>query len=478
MAILLYFALTILWFIVPVLSEESCPHDKNFTIGTAKTYIKYCQSDLPSSTNARAIFAIHASGEKYVHSYHWITTAVRRISANDAAFEQSMRHLMIVAPQFPSSEDKSQCSLDSKQACWNTWPYWSWGYNSNNTQGANKISSFDIMDKLIENITNNENIKTAVVIGHSAGAQFVQRYALMNKLSDNTNKNIHFIAVNPSTYAYPMKSRWIDSEFRVPTITEQKSCNKQMLVAIHPPDVKIWHSINGTKYNNWPFGLVQHTNDLSKGEYIKYKLNSWLKRMALKSRYKKQRVTYIAGSVDVCPESGNINDVPGGVLNCNLFPHDYRRAPYTINPPDSAEERRLKLQRITGKLSTANPVCFQGKNRMERAVNFVRALEIWKTDTKKTHKLILVPLVAHSLSLAIRHKHIANLIINGPINMHNANIEYNDNMDLNYYGYDKYEYNNYDGGYDNEDDEYIGEYNYMDALNDLLEDELELEKKK
>eukprot|EP01084_Bolivina_argentea_P010648 19847_1 len=458
MAILLSFVLTILWCIVPGLfaAAETCPHDTTLTIGhgTEMVRVKYCHSNTPSSTNARAVFAIHASGQKYVHSYHWIKKA-----AHISGLSSSMDSLMIIAPQF-ASVGKGKCNLNSHEACWTVWPYWSWGYDSKNTEGA-KISSFEIMDKLITKIfSDHNNIKTAVVIGHSAGGQFVQRYALMNKLTDNMNKKIHFIGVNPSTYAYPNSKRWINSEFKRPTSTEQNACVKQLKGI----------EIKGTEYNNWPFGVTKDASDSEKGIYIQKKIGTNTEWNKVRTRYIKQRVTYIAGSVDVCPESGAING-----LNCNFAKH-YRNAPYG--------KEAEKLNGITGKILPANAVCFQGKNRMERAVNIVRSVQTINKKAKKTHKLILVPLVAHSLSNAIKHKHIADLIVkdsftagfNAAEDEYGNYDIYNENM-----GYDEYGYNNYDDGYDSENDEYIGhydEYNYMDALNDLLEDELELEKKK
>jgi pimeloyl-ACP methyl ester carboxylesterase len=66
------------------------------------------------------------------------------------------------------------------------------------------------------------NLHSVVLAGHSAGGQFVQRYATANTERLPTL----YIVANPSSYLYMDKQRWTASspEFAVPSPQEQSIC--------------------------------------------------------------------------------------------------------------------------------------------------------------------------------------------------------------------------------------------------------------
>lgn len=92
---------------------------------------------------------------------------------------------------------------------------------------APSMSSFEVMDAMVDQATNKTRypkLETIIVAGHSLGAQFVQRYALIGAIPSKQIP-VHFFIANPGSYVYLTDKR--------PRST--KNCT--------------------TTYNEWKFGL-------------------------------------------------------------------------------------------------------------------------------------------------------------------------------------------------------------------------------
>ena len=74
------------------------------------------------------------------------------------------------------------------------------------------LSSFEVMDRLIDgSIKLNPNIQKIVILGHSAGGQYVLRYAASNnrhELLKQRGISIRYVVANPSSYLYLDKTRY------------------------------------------------------------------------------------------------------------------------------------------------------------------------------------------------------------------------------------------------------------------------------
>jgi len=74
------------------------------------------------------------------------------------------------------------------------------------------LSSFEVMDRLIDgSIKLNFNIQKIVILGHSAGGQYVLRYAAINnrhELLKQRGISIRYVVANPSSYLYLDKTRY------------------------------------------------------------------------------------------------------------------------------------------------------------------------------------------------------------------------------------------------------------------------------
>jgi len=93
------------------------------------------------------------------------------------------------------------------------------------------LSSFDVMDRLIDvSIKLNPNIHKIIILGHSAGGQFVLRYAAINNRHELLRQQgvyIRYVVANLSSYLYLDKTRYKfsskDKIFKIPQ-EEFKDC--------------------------------------------------------------------------------------------------------------------------------------------------------------------------------------------------------------------------------------------------------------
>lgn len=121
----------------------------------------------------------------------------------------------IVAPRFPIAADKSATQL-------HVWTGgWSVGHRSLKPK---RISSFQVIDEVFDRLRDRKrfpNLSQVVIAGHSAGGQFVNRYAAGGRARVNQGVRLKFLVMNPSSYIYLDKRRPVPG--RVGMFAEPKS---------------------------------------------------------------------------------------------------------------------------------------------------------------------------------------------------------------------------------------------------------------
>ncbi|MCA8243921.1 alpha/beta hydrolase [Burkholderia sp. AU32262] len=111
---------------------------------------------------------------------------------------------MVVAPQFLTRADVRAFSLPAPTLAW-TQEGWKDGEPA---RQAGPISSFAALDALLAHFADRgryPSLSTVVVIGHSAGAQLLQRYAVVGREGDalaRTGIAVRYVVANPSSYLY------------------------------------------------------------------------------------------------------------------------------------------------------------------------------------------------------------------------------------------------------------------------------------
>ncbi|ELW9530903.1 hypothetical protein [Burkholderia cenocepacia] len=111
---------------------------------------------------------------------------------------------MVVAPQFLTRADARAFSLSASTLAW-TQEGWKGGEPA---REPGPVSSFAALDALLAHFADRglyPSLSTVVVIGHSAGAQLLQRYAVAGREGDALARAgiaVRYVVANPSSYLY------------------------------------------------------------------------------------------------------------------------------------------------------------------------------------------------------------------------------------------------------------------------------------
>ncbi|VVE68923.1 hypothetical protein PAN31117_03152 [Pandoraea anapnoica] len=118
--------------------------------------------------------------------------------------DEERKGTMVVAPQFLTLADTRAFSLPASTLAWSQ-EGWKGGEPAR-TPGL--VSSFEALDALLAHFADRRlypSLSTVVVMGHSAGAQLLQRYAVTGRESDSLARvgiALRYVVANPSSYLY------------------------------------------------------------------------------------------------------------------------------------------------------------------------------------------------------------------------------------------------------------------------------------
>jgi pimeloyl-ACP methyl ester carboxylesterase len=165
------------------------PTNRTFPIGTK--LLDYCGNGsltARASGIRRVVLVVHGSSANHCDYARYALE-----SAQDAG---ALASTLVVAPLFTDAATNGDQRL--------TWGSgWREGSTSSNPDGT-KVSSFAAMDLLAAAARQTFGVGVPLLlVGHSAGGQFVQRYAEGSDAPFDT-----FVPMNPSSYAYLSAQRW------------------------------------------------------------------------------------------------------------------------------------------------------------------------------------------------------------------------------------------------------------------------------
>lgn len=215
-----------------------------------------------NSSVTRALIIVH--GVLRDADYYYDTGV---IAANAA---HALNGTLVIAPQFVEKSDLGRHAVSPQTLYWNSrWP------GGSNAIAPAPISTYDVFDAMIARLSDNKrfpSLREIVIVGHSAGGQIVQRYAVVGKAAALDNHGripVRLIVSNPSSYFY-------FSDWRP---FPQHNC----------PD-----------FNQWRYGLRDAP------EYVTGNAAE------LEARYVKRNVVYLMGTADVNPKESDLDRSCGG----------------------------------------------------------------------------------------------------------------------------------------------------------------------
>ena len=220
-----------------------------------------------------------------------------------AFLADALKNTLVLSPRFASNEGKDcRDKLDTNEVGWICLGPESWrNGGAQATPAAKKLQSFDFMDALVLKLSDKAifpRLRTLVIVGHSAGGQYVNRYHMANPLHDKImserNIQISYVVANPSSYTYPESLR--PTRAAVPS-TIAAGAPGYMPPASDATDQKAFVPFSDaagcTNFNRWPYGLENKVGYVSS-------INDDLLRQQLAKR----PAVFLLGELDILPLYG------------------------------------------------------------------------------------------------------------------------------------------------------------------------------
>jgi pimeloyl-ACP methyl ester carboxylesterase len=151
----------------------------------------------------RAIIVMHGA----LRNAEGAFTAIQRARALAG---EAGRHVLILAPQFLSEVDEGRYPIPLDVPVWsvNGWKDGGRSEIRRDDSTDRRFSSFALVDALLQTLSDRKQwpaLNLVVLAGHSAGGQFVQRYAAAGRaptLLSHYGIQTRFLVANPSSYLY------------------------------------------------------------------------------------------------------------------------------------------------------------------------------------------------------------------------------------------------------------------------------------
>jgi pimeloyl-ACP methyl ester carboxylesterase len=178
-------------------------------------------------------------------------------------------NVLVISPQFVEKEDIQGHDVPADTL------YWSGGWpGGSDAIAPAKVSTYDVFDAMIARLSDRArfpNLREIALVGHSAGGQIVQRYAVVGQAPqlDGGSIPVHLVVSNPSSYFY------FDDWRPVP----QRSCSS---------------------FDKWRYGIS------GAPRYV------YGSASELEARYVTRHVTYLLGTADTDPNQDDLDKSCGG----------------------------------------------------------------------------------------------------------------------------------------------------------------------
>ncbi len=300
--------------VVPVFSQDAdgkigvAPYRLSFQAGSDIVKLPYYRNfslGSNASTVRHAVIVVHGINRNAGDYYNTIlATAFRAQSLNTAHF--------IMAPQFLIESDMSENNLGAEVMFWKSsgWPVGDLSESTPAFPSPARFSSFAIMDSIVIRLAQKYTLlDTIVVVGHSAGGQFVQRYAAGSPLDSmmltDYGVAVRYIPANPSSFVY------LNNERRITDTVDQFAVPSAFQIAVCPD------------YNKYKYGLDE--------------LNAYMQLSGvdqIRHQYRRKEIIHMHGENDDDPNHSTLDrDCPAmlqgmhrlerGIIFFNFLKHFY-----------------------------------------------------------------------------------------------------------------------------------------------------------
>lgn len=240
----------------------------------------------PNPRIRRALIMIHGTlrnGDLYFET-----------ATGAAFFAHALDDTLVIAPAFRSADGDCKDRLARHEVSWSCHGD-SWR-SGGNAASDPRLTSFDFMDEIVRRLADRRRfpkLETVVVAGHSAGGQFVARYAMANRIDGKLPVDLRYVVANPSSYAWPDATRPLPEGDADPA----RAAKGWELEDKPHADFRYGPFAGAARvpdYDRWPYGLQGR-----KGGYT-----AGMSDEQLKAQLAARSITYLLGQVDVLPLGG------------------------------------------------------------------------------------------------------------------------------------------------------------------------------
>jgi pimeloyl-ACP methyl ester carboxylesterase len=214
----------------------------------------------------RALVVLHGSGRDADNYF--------RTAMAGAFLAGALEDTVVVAPRMASNTGPCHDTLAADEVAWScTGDSWRSGGDATNRE---KLTSFDFADELLRRLADKKvfpNLRLIVMAGHSAGGQFVDRYAMANRVHETLGVPLKYVVSNPSSYAYLDNMRPSPDGMEFHALGEGKACPAA---------------------NQWPYGLERRVTGYT----------AKLSDEQLRKQLAERPVLYLMGEIDILPLGG------------------------------------------------------------------------------------------------------------------------------------------------------------------------------
>lgn len=230
----------------------------------------------------RVLVSIHGAGRN-ADDYFRSTMAA-------AFLADALDNTLVISPRLASNEGGGcRDSLATNEISWhcNAWR------SGGPAPKAPGVTSFDFLDEILRKVARKDvfpNVRAIVVVGHSAGGQVVNRYAMSNQVHDDLGVTVTYVVSNPSSYAWPDSLRPTGAAWSL-------AANPPGYLQEPSPNAPAFRSLGDARgctiYDQWPYGFRNRT-----GYSAKQSDDQLTKQLAARN------TIYLLGGLDILPLAG------------------------------------------------------------------------------------------------------------------------------------------------------------------------------
>ncbi|NJK49473.1 PEP-CTERM sorting domain-containing protein [Candidatus Gracilibacteria bacterium] len=255
--------------------DDICSSRLTFTQDGQELKLPYCRNHPLGKADddfQRALIVIHGASRNADEYYADVFNTAK--DANEADEDT-----LIIAPQFLEDEDIEAFNLSDDTLFWSSgWREGNLSRDTDELPRPFRISSYSVIDEIIKRLVEPgkfPELDEIVIAGHSAGGQFVNRYAAGSQVQPN-NTSLRYVVSNPSSYLYMNEERAIPGTLDQFAIPNASSC---------------------PTYNEYKYGLDGELNAYMETPGIE----------GIRSQYLSREVVYLLGGADTDPNDDSLD---------------------------------------------------------------------------------------------------------------------------------------------------------------------------